>query len=135
MKPGLRVLDSYSVIAYLENEPGAKKMIELLKMARDSGTDLLLCVINWGEVYHITRRELGPDRAEEVVALLHSLPIEIIDADTPLTKVAAEFKSKHKMSYADCFAAALAKSRNGEVVTGDKEFEQVEKEVRIHWIE
>lgn len=135
MKQVFRVLDSYSVIAYIENEPGAKTMIEILKAARDTGTDLLFCVINWGEVYYITRRELGSERAEEVARLLQSLPIEIINADAALTRVAAEFKSKHKMSYADCFAAALAKSRNAEVVTGDKEFKQVEKEVRIHWID
>jgi len=135
VKQVFRVLDSYSVIAYIENEPGAKTMIEILKAARDTGTDLLFCVINWGEVYYITRRELGSERAEEVARLLQSLPIEIINADAALTRVAAEFKSKHKMSYADCFAAALAKSRNAEVVTGDKEFKQVEKEVRIHWID
>jgi len=35
------------------------------------------------------------------------------------------------MSYADCFAAALAKQRRVELVTGDKEFKQVEKEIRI----
>ena len=110
-------------------------MIDLLKAARDSGMDLLLCVINWGEVYYITRRELGPQRAEEVAGLLQSLPIEIIDADSTLTRIAAEFKSKHKMSYADCFAVALAKSRGAEIVTGDKEFEQVEKEVRVLWID
>jgi len=135
VKQVFRVLDSYSVIAYIENEPGAKTMIEILKAARDTGTDLLFCVINWGEVYYITRRELGSERAEEVARLLQSLPIEIINADAALTRVAAEFKSKHKMSYADCFAAALAKSRNAEVVTGDKEFKLVEKEVRIHWID
>jgi len=33
------------------------------------------------------------------------------------------------MSYADCFAAALAKDRKAELVTGDKEFRQVEGEV------
>jgi uncharacterized protein len=134
VKPVPRVLDTYSVIAYLESEPGAKKMIDLFKAARDSGTDLLFCVVNWGEVYYITRRELGPSRAEEVVSLVQSLPIAIIDVDTSLTRIAAEFKSKHRMSYADCFAAATAKLHGAEVVTGDKEFKQVEKEVRLHWI-
>jgi hypothetical protein len=35
---------------------------------------------------------------------------------------------------ADCFAAALAKQRRVELVTGDKEFKQVEKEIRILWL-
>ena len=47
---------------------------------------------------------------------------------------AAELKAKKKMSYADCFAAALAKLRKAELVTGDKEFRQVAGEVKILWI-
>ena len=39
-----------------------------------------------------------------------------------------------RMSYADCFAAALAKLRKAELVTGDKEFKQVEGEVKVLWI-
>jgi predicted nucleic acid-binding protein len=38
------------------------------------------------------------------------------------------------MSLADCFAAALAIERKAEVYTGDPEFREVEKEVRIVWI-
>jgi predicted nucleic acid-binding protein len=39
------------------------------------------------------------------------------------------------MSYAGCFAAALAKIRNAELVTGDREFKAVEKDLKkIRWI-
>jgi uncharacterized protein with PIN domain len=38
------------------------------------------------------------------------------------------------MSYGDCFAAALAKLRKAELVTGDEEFGQIEKEIKILWI-
>jgi predicted nucleic acid-binding protein len=38
------------------------------------------------------------------------------------------------MSYGDCFAAALAKLRKAELVTGDEEFRQIEKEIKILWI-
>ena len=33
-----------------------------------------------------------------------------------------------------CFAATLAKLENGELLTGDKEFKEVENEVGILWI-
>jgi len=36
-----------------------------------------------------------------------------------------KLKASKKMAYADCFAAALAKLRNVEVVTGDPEFKEV----------
>jgi len=109
-------------------------MIELFRVARDSGKTLLLSVVNWGEVYYITLREAGRERAEAVAQLISTLPIQIILADLELTKQAAEFKAFKKMSYGDCFAAALAKLRKAELVTGDREFKQVEGEIKIHWI-
>ena len=109
-------------------------MIALFQVARDSGRALLLSVVNWGEVYYITLREAGRERVEEVAHLISTLPIEIIPADVELTKQAAEFKSSKRMSYADCFAAALAKLRRTELVTGDKDFRQVERDVKILWL-
>ena len=134
MKPAVRVLDSYSLIAYFDGEEGAEKMVEIIRSARDSGRSLLLSVINWGEVYYITLRESGRERADEIAHLISTLPIEIIPADLELTKQAAEFKADLKMSYADCFAAALAKLHRAELVTGDEEFKQTQQEIKILWI-
>jgi predicted nucleic acid-binding protein len=61
------------------------------------------------------------------------MPVEIVGADLHLTKQAAIFKATCKMSYADCFGAALAKIRNAEFVTGDPEFKPLEKEIKINW--
>ena len=134
MKAAVRVLDSYSLLAYIEGEAGAEKMIEIFRVARDSGRSLFLSVVNWGEVYYITMREAGRERADEVAHLISTLPIEIVPADLDLTRQAAALKSKHRMSYADCFAVALARQRKAEVVTGDKDFRQVEGEVKILWL-
>jgi predicted nucleic acid-binding protein len=127
-------LDSYSLIAYIEGEDGKDTMIEVFRSARDSGRACLLSVVNWGEVYYITLREMGPQRADEVAHLISTLPIHIVPADLELAKQAAIFKSSKKMSYADCFAAALAKHRRVELVTGDNEFRQVEGDVKILWL-
>lgn len=134
MKAAVRVLDSFSLIAYLEGEQGAERMVEVFRAARDSSRDLLLSVVNWGEVYYITLREAGRERAEQAAHVISTLPIQVIPVDLELTKVAAEFKANKKMSYADCFAAALAKMRRAELVTGDGDFKMVEGEVKILWI-
>jgi ribonuclease VapC len=135
VKAAVRVLDSYSLLAYIEGEAGAETMIEIFRVARDSGRSLFLSVVNWGEVYYITMREAGRERADEVAHLISTLPIQIVPADLDLTRQAAELKSKHRMSYADCFAAALARQRKAELVTGDRDFRQVEREVKILWLE
>jgi predicted nucleic acid-binding protein len=134
VKAAARVLDSYSLIAYFDGEEGAEKMVEIIRSARDSGRSLLLSVINWGEVYYITLRESGREQAEEIAHLISTLPIEIIPADLELTKQAAEFKARAKMSNADCFAAALAKMRRAELVTGDGDFKQMQEEIKVLWI-
>ena len=135
MKAAVRVLNSYSLLAYIEGEAGAEQMIEIFRVARDSGRSLFLSVVNWGEVYYITMREAGHERADEVAHLISTLPIQIVPADLDLTRQAAELKSKHRMSYADCFAAALARQRKAALVTGDRDFRQVEGEVKILWLE
>jgi ribonuclease VapC len=134
MRAAVRVLDSYSLIAYFEGEAGKDTMIEVFRSARDSGRACLLSVVNWGEVYYITLREAGQAQADEVAHLISTLPIHLVTADLELAKQAAIFKSSKKMSYADCFAAALAKHRRVELVTGDKEFKQVEGQVKILWL-
>jgi predicted nucleic acid-binding protein len=134
LRAAVRVLDSYSLIAYVEGEAGKDTMIEIFRSARDSGKACLLSVVNWGEVYYITLREAGQEQADQVAHLILTLPIHIVPADLDLAKQAAIFKSSKKMSYADCFAAALAKHRRVELVTGDEEFKEVEKEVKILWL-
>ena len=134
MRAAVRVLDAYSLMAYFEGEAGKDQMIEIFRSARDSGRPLFLSVVNWGEVFYITLREAGRERADHVAHLISTLPIQLIAADLELAKQAAEFKATRKMSYADCFAAALAKLRRAELVTGDKEFKQVEGEVKIYWL-
>lgn len=110
-----KVLDSYGVIAFFENEPGADFVAEEIKHARDREKPLLLSVVNWGEVYYTVLRAAGRHIAEEAIKTLDTLPIELVPVDRELTRVAAEFKASRKMSYADCFAAALAKTRRADL--------------------
>ena len=41
---------------------------------------------------------------------------------------------QNKMSYADAFAAALAKVKKADLVTGDNEFKPLDGEIKISWI-
>ena len=133
-RPRAIVLDSWAVMAYLEDEPAAEQVADIIADAHDDHTPLLMAVVNLGEVWYIIAREASEAEAERSVVELRQLGIQIVDADWPLAREAAGFKAKHRMSYADCFAAALAKQKKAHLVTGDREFAQVEQEIQIAWV-
>ena len=128
------VLDSYSLLAYAENEKGADDVGNILIKALDNKAELFLCVVNWGEMYYIALREGRKERAELYKNTFARYPITIVEANEELTLQAANYKAFHKISYADAFAAALAKHKKATLVTGDKEFKSLEKEIKIRWI-
>ena len=133
MNAGL-VLDSWALLAYIQDEPMAEAVESLLTAAQDRGAVLWISNINLGEIwYSLARRQSAPFANQQLEAL-EELGIERVDADWPLTLQAAHYKSRHKMSYADAFAAALSRSRNAPLVTGDAEFRSLEKEIKIHWL-
>lgn len=93
-------------------------------------------MVNWGEVYYNTMREVSREAAEQKARDIAALPIDIVGVgdDLALVRQAAIYKAAHKMAYADCFAAALAKQRNADLVTGNSGFKAVEKEIKINWL-
>jgi ribonuclease VapC len=98
---------------------------------------LLLSVVNWGEIYYSTMREVSQQAAEQTAKEMAGLAIEIVGVDEKnldLVRQAAIYKATRKFSYADAFAAALAKSRKADLVTGDREFRLVEDEISIEWL-
>lgn len=129
-----KVLDSWAMVAFFENESSAGKVEKIILEAHKSQTPLLMSVINVGELWYSTVRGHSRAEADRAVQELKNLGIEWVDAGWELTYQAALFKSRGRISYADCFAAALTKLKKGELVTGDKEFRQVEDEVKIIWV-
>ena len=129
-----RILDSHALLAFLEKEAGCEKVKSFFVVAVEKDANLLMSSVNFGEVYYIVLRECGKEKVDEIENVINTLPIRIIDVDIELAKIAASFKATKKISYADCFTAALAKLHKGEVITGDKEFKVLENEVKIGWI-
>ena len=76
----------------------------------------------------------SPADAENSVTQLRQLGIDFVEADWLLARDAARYKFKHRMSYADCFAAALTRQKDGVLLTGDPEFKQVEREITVSWL-
>lgn len=128
------VLDAFALTAYFEKEPGYEKVQELLTAAASDNRRLFLSTVNWGEVHYVTHRTYGIEQANTIALVIGTFPIEIVDVDLEIAKQAALFKVAHHLSYADCFAAALAKVKKSTLVTGDKEFKSLEDQIKIAWL-
>jgi predicted nucleic acid-binding protein len=133
-KPKALVFDSWAIIAFYEDEPAGKQVAELIAEANEHRTPLWMSVINAGEVWYIIARRASEEEADATIAELQSLGIQFDNAEWKISRQAAVFKSKHTISYADAFAAALAFQKSAHLVTGDREFKQVEGQVKILWL-
>lgn len=129
------VLDSWSIMAFLEDEPAGEAVADIIANAHEYSIPLLITTVNAGEVWYILAREVSEISADQSIKDMHELGIVFVEADWKLANQAARFKAVKKMSFADCFAAALAFQHKGTaLVTGDKEFKEVEEAIKIHWL-
>lgn len=128
------VLDSYALLAFLRGEDGGGNVRQLLERAGDRDQPLHMTEVNYAEVKYIVVRKEGHPRWASIAADLPALPLEFHPITRPLADIAADLKAQYKISLADAFAAALAKEKKAELVTGDPEFKVIEGEVKIRWI-
>lgn len=119
---GVAVVDSWSILAFLRaEEPGAAAMRRYLRRARAGNLRLLLNVVNLGEVFYRLIQLTGATQAEERLAEIKALPIEIVPAREGLIMEAARIKAGHRLAYADAFAVATARVESAPIITGDPE--------------
>ena len=128
------MLDASAVVHYLEAGPGAGKFEQLLAGARRQQLLLYISVMNLGEVYYLTWQRTGEQAADQAVAGLSRLPIQIVPVDLPQALKAGELKVVHKLPYVDSIAAALVLRQQATLVTSDRDFEKLGRHFPILWI-
>lgn len=129
-----KVLDSFALVAYFRDEPGAAAVENLLVSAGRKDSPLHMTDVNYAEVKYSIVKKDGAAAWEEAAKILQGLPIDFHSTTRALADIAADFKAHFKMSLADAFAAALAKEKKAELVTGDPEFKALEQEIKINWL-
>jgi ribonuclease VapC len=128
------LLDSYAILALLNDEPGAQVVADLLRACARDDDLVLMNEINVGEVYYIVAKHRSLSEAERILRYLETLPLEIVSNGYAEVIDAARVKARFPLSYADAFAVATAIRLGGCVVTGDPEFAAVEDTVDIVWL-
>lgn len=110
------VLDSWAVLAYLENRrPAAEHVAALFESERP--------IVNWinlGEVFYVVRRAAGEEAAATTLRDVR----DAVDSELPdeaRIVEAARIKAEQAMAYADAFAAATAVAHDATLWTGGPE--------------
>jgi PIN domain nuclease of toxin-antitoxin system len=129
-----KILDAFALMAFFHDERGAETVENLIHDAEQGKVKLIISLINMGEVWYSISRKTSPESADHYIQEIQSMAIETVDPDWVLTRQAAIYKAKGNISYADCFAAALAKLYDAALITGDKEFKELEDEIAIEWL-
>lgn len=128
------VLDSFAILALLNDERGGAEVAELLHSAMEGRRSLHMNEINVGEVFYIVAKHRSPADAERVLDHLRALPLDFVPNAWGDVLDAARIKAGHSLSYADAFAVSTARRLRAPLVTGDPEFRCVARSVEIHWL-
>lgn len=128
------VLDSYALVAFFRDEPGAAQVEALLTKAAQADRPLHMTEVNYAEAKCVLLRQDGPAAWGAAAQALVGLPIEFHPAESELADLAADFKARFSLTLADAFAAALTKLLKAELVTGDLGFKALEKEMKLTWL-
>jgi predicted nucleic acid-binding protein len=111
------VLDAGALIAFLDDEPGAEVVEDLLT---EPGSTCYAHIFNMAEVYYIYLRRGGETMAEDAIRSLLEVTVVVRDDnDTAYWKEAAAFKGRHTIALPDAFCLALSRRLGGTVVTTD----------------
>ena len=108
-------LDAWAVVAWLQNDPAASRM-----QAHVGDSRCCMSWVNAGEVHYVVHRRTDRHTADRVIAQLR-VDVDLIDATGARALDAAAIKATHRMSYADCFAAATALEFGVPLITRDPE--------------
>ena len=114
--------DSYAVIEMIKKNPNYSTF---------SNETFVLTNLNLAEIYYYALLNLTKSKSEEIFEKLSKAVVEI---DLTTIKLAMQLKKenkKKKLSYADCIGYAYAKNNNLLFVTGDVQFQTMEKVVYI----
>lgn len=128
------VLDSHALLAYFRGEEHALRVRDLLDKAAAADRPLQMTDVNYAEVKYILLKKDSATAWQQAEEILKSLPIDFHSTNRALADTAADYKARFRISLADAFAAALAKEKKAELVTGDPVFKALEKEIKIAWL-
>ena len=132
-----KVLDSWALLAFYQDEPAAAEVEKILADAVTKGRKVFLSSVNWTEALAALERAGGADVARKAAAEIAQLPVQIVGAevDLKLCRLAARLRARHDIGLGAAFAAALALDKHASLATGDPQFRPLAGEITIQWLD
>ncbi len=116
------VLDTSAVLALRSDEPGARRVEEILRLGSRGKTRVLLSFMSRMEIlYRVTASE-GEAAARAALRLLDVAGVGWISCEPEILDAAALLKARGGLSVADAWIAATAMTRHAVLVHKDPEF-------------
>jgi predicted nucleic acid-binding protein len=129
------ILDASALIRYVDNEPGADRVAQILKACAERRANLMISAVLWGEVAGNLCKSFGASEERQILADLLPSEAEIVPATGERAVRAAEIRLDRGISYADAFAVELAlDSPDRVVVTADYGFKPVEDLIKVEFL-
>ncbi len=89
MTAQMKILDAYALMVFLEDEPGAQYVEDLLIQCIQGNLQLAATTVNLAEVYYNLVRRYSVEAAAMAVQRLVELTIEIVPVDWEIARQAA----------------------------------------------
>lgn len=129
------VLDSSAVLRYVDNEPGADRVEEILVACASRLAKVSVSAVQWGEIAGRLRKRLGAVEEERILSSLLPSEAEIVPATGDRAVRAAARRVDRKIAYADAFAVDLAMDSPDHVlITADYGFKAVDDLAKIEFL-
>jgi len=120
------LLDTSAVLTFLEDEPGAQRVEQILREGQ-----VIIRFLALLETYYISLQETTEATADTRYALLKDLPSTFLyDMDEPTLLTAARFKAQHRLSLAGAMIAAFAVREGAVLIHKDPEFEPLANQLK-----
>ncbi len=133
MDATVSAIDAQPLVAFIRQEPGWERIGRTIEEAVAGSRTLRLTAVNAGEVTYAVERQLGALAGHRALVAIQAWT-EVISVDLELAARASWLKLRDGISFADCFAAALAHRDGIPLITGDPEFRRVEDVIEIVWL-
>jgi len=134
MERTVYIVDAQPFVGAFKDEPIRPTVAGIVSQALEGRFVLRVTAVNAGEIVYGVERHLGAQASHEALDSIQKW-MEVVPVDLELALRAGWLKLRGGISYADCFAAALAHRDGAPLITGNPEFRRVEDVVRIAWLD